>query len=744
MRKKPLCLLCIFFLLLRLAATLIMGKTMDNPAFPSSTTIQIEGTVLQKSITSKQQILTIGNLEKQSRQKKKQYIEKEKIVIYDDSFRKVKIGDRICVKGDGETFEEARNPGNFDQREYYRKKHTTGFLWAKEILVTERAKVSLEEMLFRMRQRSREVFEHCLGKKNGGILAAMVLGEKAGMDPEVKELYQKSGISHLLAISGLHISLIGNAFYQWLRKGGCSFCIAGITSAVVLGGYACMTGMSVSTQRAFFMFLLRIGADVAGRVYDLPTALAVAAAWIAAENPDDLTDAAFLLSFGAILGIVLLCPIFQEIFAGEKKWLQTLSGSLAIIVMLHPILSFFYYEISLYAIFLNLLVIPLMSWILGTAIIGLFLAVLWMPGGSLVLKSSGFLLEGYELLCRMFLRLPNAVVVTGKPEIWKIVIYYCLLFAFVMWWRRKIIEKKMEEKKGKWKKEVQNRVWNWKQKVGSVLWITGLALILIIEIGKEELEVTFLDVGQGDGIFLQTDTGLTCMIDGGSTDIKQVGKYRIEPFLKSKGVRKLDYVFVTHGDQDHLNGIVELMERQAYGISIDTLVLPRKDVWDDTLWQLAYQADMQGVSVVAMHEGESVEDARISIECIHPAENSEADPGNASSLVLKVTCQNVKLLLTGDVEGKGEEELIDRFSEEIFLLKVAHHGSKNSTRELFLEQVKPKYAIISAGRNNSYGHPNQETIQRLKQSGVKIYSTQDNGAICFRIDDGKGHLSGWK
>ena len=131
------------------------------------------------------------------------------------------------------------------------------------------------------------------------------------------------------------------------------------------------------------MFLLRIGADAAGRVYDLPTALAVAAAWIAAENPDDLTDAAFLLSFGAILGILLLCPIFQEIFAGKKKWLQTLSGSLAITVILHPILSFFYYEISLYAIFLNLLVIPLMSWILGTAIMGLFLAVLWMPGAVL-------------------------------------------------------------------------------------------------------------------------------------------------------------------------------------------------------------------------------------------------------------------------------------------------------------------------------------------------------------------------
>ena len=121
----------LLFSLLRLAADFDNGKTMDNPAFPSSTTIQIEGTVLQKSITSKQQILTIGNLEKQSRQKRSNILRKKKLVIYDDSFRKVKFGDRICVKGDGETFEEARNPGNFDQREYYRKKHTTGFCGRK-------------------------------------------------------------------------------------------------------------------------------------------------------------------------------------------------------------------------------------------------------------------------------------------------------------------------------------------------------------------------------------------------------------------------------------------------------------------------------------------------------------------------------------------------------------------------------------------------------------------------------------
>ena len=284
MRKKPLCLLCIFFLLFRLAGTLAAGKKIEDiSSFPAKT-IQIEGTVLQKSITSKQQVLTIGNLQKQSRQISKQHTEKEKIIIYDDSFCDVKIGDHIRVKGEGKAFEEARNPGNFDQREYYRRKHTRGFLWAKEIVVTEREAVSFGEIMFRMRERSRQIFGYCLGEKNGGILAAMVLGEKTGMDQEVKELYQKSGISHLLAISGLHLSLIGNAFYGLLRKGGCSFCAAGIASTVVLGGYACMTGMSVSTQRAFFMFLLRLGADASGRVYDLETALAVAAAWIAAEN----------------------------------------------------------------------------------------------------------------------------------------------------------------------------------------------------------------------------------------------------------------------------------------------------------------------------------------------------------------------------------------------------------------------------------------------------------------------------
>lgn len=770
--------MCVCILLLMAASIFIVEEeTEDSASSPpmDQRTVQLEGTVLQKSITAKQQILTVGNLQSQFRQhqSKQQKIkekrqpetgkcvqkrtEKERIVVYDDSFCDIKIGDRIWIQGEGKAFEEARNPGNFDQRAYYRKRQIKGFLWAGKLLVTRHAQISAGECLFQIREKSKEILKNVLGEKNGGILAAMLLGEKAGMDPEVKELYQKSGISHLLAISGLHLALIGNAFYGLLRKGGCSFLSAGVISVTVLGTYACMTGMSVSTQRALLMFALRLGAEAAGRVYDLPTALSVAAAWVAAENPEYLTDAGFLLSFGAILGIILLCPALQELFAGKRKLLQALCGSVAVTVFLYPLTSFFYYEISPYAVFLNLIVIPLMSWILGAGIVGLCIAFLWMPAGGILLKSCGVLLEVYEMLCRMLLRLPCAVVVTGKPELWQIFIYYGFLLGFVLYMRKQMKKRKIagketgktEEKKWEQKNERQKKIskgvgWSRRQKTGSCFLIFGLMLFLNMDFQKKTLEVTFLDVGQGDGIFIRTESGLTCMIDGGSTDVKEVGKYRIEPFLKSKGVRKLDYVFITHGDQDHLSGIAELLDRQAYGIRIDTLVLPEKSMWDDALWELARQADRRQTAVAAMQKGDVVGDSEVLMECIQPAKDSEAEPGNAGSLVLKLTCQNQKLLFTGDVEGKGEEELVEDFSEEILLLKVAHHGSKNSTFEPFLEQTRPKYAVISAGIDNSYGHPGKETLLRLKKYGAKIYSTQDHGAISFFMEDGKAYLTGWK
>jgi len=297
-------------------------------------------------------------------------------------------------------------------------------------------------------------------------------------------------------------------------------------------------------------------------------------------------------------------------------------------------------------------------------------------------------------------------------------------------------------------------------KLGRLALMLGVAgiIILIHRWGEQgKLTTVVLDVGQGDGIFMRGPEGGTYLVDGGSSDVKKVGQYRIEPFLKSQGVGVLDYVLISYGDSDHMNGVEELIERQDIGVRIGTLVMPVQEVWDEVLAEIAEKAKEHGVRVVVIVPGQSIKEGNMTITCIQPgnpgteAENGKSEgrnaeegyePGNAASMVLAVKFGEFDMLLTGDVEGGGEEQLTEQLEKQYRghtweVLKVAHHGSKNSSSEEFLRQVKPAYAFISAGRANRYGHPHQETIKRLTDIESKIYSTQENGAIIVEVEDGE-------
>ena len=250
----------------------------------------------------------------------------------------------------------------------------------------------------------------------------------------------------------------------------------------------------------------------------------------------------------------------------------------------------------------------------------------------------------------------------------------------------------------------------------------------------EEVEATVLDVGQGDGIFIR-GPGVSCFIDGGSSDVSQAGTYRIEPFLLANAAEVLDYAFVTQGDEDHINGIRELLEGQDLGIRIRTLVLPPEEYHEEKLTALAAAAKENGTRVVVMEAGEEIRSEGMRITCLGPESGSSAEPGNSASLVLGLSYGAFDMLLTGDVEGKGEESLIRSGRLKRYdVLKAAHHGSKDSGSEAFLEIVKPKVALISAGRDNRYGHPHQETLDRLGAAGCRVYSTQESGAVTVRTD----------
>lgn len=204
----------------------------------------------------------------------------------------------------------------------------------------------------------------------------------------------------------------------------------------------------------------------------------------------------------------------------------------------------------------------------------------------------------------------------------------------------------------------------------------------------------------------------------------------------------MDYVLISHGDSDHINGVADLIERRRIGIEIGTLVLPMREVWDEALCSLADIAGRAGIQVAAIGPGQGIQEKDMSLSCIQPAKGDDILPGNEASMVLSLSSGKFDMLLTGDVEGDGEELLTERLTRKEQartweVLKVAHHGSGNSTSELFLQGVQPAFAIISAGEQNSYGHPHQETLSRLKERGTQIYSTQDKGAVMIEVKDGK-------
>lgn len=740
----------------------------------------------------------------------KSNLEESKLLVYirpEQLKRELNIGDRVVFQGEKASFETARNPGNFDQKSYYRVQGIHVIVRAEEMKILRpweqqrnwwrRIAAGVENRLRQLRIRWASELKQSLGEYYGNTMSAVLLGDKSGLDSEMKKLYQKNGIGHLLAISGLHMSLIGRSVYQFLRKRGASFGFAGICSGGILLLYLIMVGPQVSSFRAVMMFLIWIGAEVTGRKYDLLTSLSFTAAILCIYQPLYLTDRSFLLSFGAILGIALLEPCFEWRNESEKKegeesrknkslfyskmfyskslfyikslfcgWLKVLaekisdglSVSLAVNGMLLGIMLYFYYEIPPYSLLLNLMLVPLFPIVMLAGILGLFTVGLPLPLSNICFWCAGRMLKLYDQICEVFARIPGSRIVTGQPEKRWVMVYY--VAVLVMWGicyvRRNRKQGKytgLEEDKFNQKKESKSE--SKRQRVNKKI---AYGLILGIMFGfvlfckgksldHSQLQVTMIDVGQGDSIFIKDREGITYLVDGGSSSVTSVGSYRMEPFLLSQGIAQLDYVFATHGDEDHVNGIQELLEGQTLGIKIRTLVLPPEEYVDEKLKNLAWTAAEHGTKVAVIRQGQK---AGSSFTCLGPVGTSETDKnkmvevleaGNEACTVLKLEDGVFRMLLTGDLEGNGEKQLTETLNKEeeshFLILKAGHHGSKNSSSAEFLKAVSPRVTLISAGKNNRYGHPHAETLERLQEAGSKVWSTQECGAITLRSDGEK-------
>lgn len=650
------------------------------------------------------------------------------------SGNELRLGNKIRVKGVLYKFTSPTNSGQFDEVSYYKAKSIEYKLFSQEKILLDSNYSKYHQFLYSLRSKLVQVFSDILPVKEAGMISAMLLNDKSKLDTELNEAYKISGISHLIAISGLHITLMGMVIATLLKRLHCHPVLVCILSVCFMYSYGILINFGVSATRAILMFFILMGGKLIGRTYDLLSATAFSGIILLWLSPMELYQAGFLLSFGAILGIAWINPVFLELFPTKWSVLKGISACISIQLVTIPISMYYFFEISTYGIIVNALTIPFSSLllILG-AICGVF-GMIFLPLSQFFAGGVYIILSFYEKVSTFHAMLPRSVLLTGRPPFFLIIIYYLVIVIFLLV--------------------------NYKPKRKITLLIL-IGLFFIFLRPTSQLEVTFLDVGQGDSIFVKTPSDTVYLIDGGSSSVNKVGSGRIIPFLKSKGIWKVDYVFLTHMDGDHISGVLEILEAMKEGreeyyhksIWIRQLVLSeeRKDDQEEIKrLQVVELAKELGVKVIYMKEGDKMKDKEITITCLHPTGAFQSSNENARSLVLYLRYKKFSMLLTGDIEKEGEVACIEKLKKKRYLndsditvLKVAHHGSKYSTIPSFLEEIKPAYSIISSGKNNTYGHPHKELLDRLEGIKSVIYTTIQSGGVTIWTDGEYMEIEGY-
>ena len=773
------CVICLLFISFMYAVLLLCGGVDLKEYERDNKSVEITGKVTDKMFKNNEYCLHIKCKSKNRNSSK--YI----VYLKNQSAFDFKIGQTVKLKGRYKNFSIPENEGQFDSRKYYRIRGYEASIKGATVTHSGKRYSYIKERLFSIKERTKKVYAAYMDESEAGTLSAMVLGDKTGLDADVKDLYQAAGISHVLSLSGLHIAAVGMCLFTILRYSGLGLFGASMISSAVMTMYGIMTGFSTSTIRALIMFILAVIAKAIGRTYDLMSGMCLASILIIVENPYYIFDSGFLLSVLSVSGISLIYPILLDItdfFKKEKsaiyeKTRKSICISLSTNLATLPVVFNTFFKISRYSIFINIIVVPLMSIILGIGIIVLIIAntVIKLKPFRVITRGLLFAAQKiillYSFLCGNVSRLAGNYWIVGKGENWQNVVYIILMSVVVLEYWIYVNQVRANDKN----KDALRK----KMKIRETALIVISVFVLAFRI-KPELSVNALSVGQGACNVIYGRDIPTIMVDGGSSDVKDVYKYRIRPFLLSNGISEIDYLFVTHPDTDHISGVKELLSDELKEVNVKHQFVSVEDGFEKIMGSKEKTGDGHSLSprndektgfekadfVHIISKGDRIENGSITIECLSPenkgvsvptgeggnsvsgsgggtsVQGSGADKSSESlndmSLVLKVMYENDKnhftMLYTGDISSEVEQALINDSQikdklKDIDYLSVPHHGSKYSSSEQFINTVNPKVSVISSGKNNSYGHPHNETLERLESVDTSIYRTDELGQI---------------
>ncbi|MCR5740412.1 MAG: ComEC/Rec2 family competence protein [Lachnospiraceae bacterium] len=717
-----------------------------------------------------------------------------KLLVRFNAMPDLHIGEGVVIGGEYASFKPAMNPGEFNAYEYYTSKGYDGSVRRAVLIASDGCYLHIREGLrrFRLSLKAR-IYEVC-PEKEASVLCDLLLGDKEGIDEETETLYQNSGIAHILSISGLHISILGMGCFGLLRKLKCREVPSAMISAGILVLYGTMTGMSVSASRAIGMFVIRMFSHLFGRTDDPPTSLGIIAALTALTHPALVTGAGFLLSYGAALGILAFLPAVRRIcisfkrrypsYPGMPKEKRILSvceqalhvtakaivSSLSIILFTLPVQLWFFFRVPVYAVFLNLLILPCMSLLVFSGMLML------IPGLGVIGSISCLLLDIFEELCRLSERLPFHSWSPGRPGALPVVIYYLGILIIILMGNSSETARVIRHITGPAFNSMSQRTFSRDRSLVSslpepagdripclVICTLTLAGMLYV-LGFPHLThdtATQLYVGQGNCNVMITDAGEVYMFDGGSTSRRNVGEYIILPFLRYNGITCIDAIFISHSDEDHMNGCLELLENMNHwDIDIGGVYITPQQMNDGTgnTSRLIALCSEKNVKLECISAGDKWYSGDTFFTCLHPGSDFVPEDANSGSMCILAVfpaddrgtssiasgsgpipmeyAVSHTILLPGDVQGAGERALTEAFADNRSLFTsgtdvyiTSHHGSSGSSSAQFLEAVRPQLAINSAGLDNRYGHPHEETLARLDDAGCAYLNTFETGAV---------------
>ncbi len=652
---------------------------------------------------------------------KKEYKLNEKVVLLINDNNNYLVGDKISVRGNIRKISSNTNPRLFNYKLYLQSKHiyTQIVSDASSIQLKSHNNLKTMELMAKNFEKHVEtVFDKLLESKNSNIMKSIVLGDTSYIDDELVNTLREIGVSHVLAISGLHIGIISFFILFVLKKVGLNTKVSIGITLVIIWIYAYFVNFKPSILRASILFSCLMTSNLTYRRYDSINSIALAAFILLIHNPLWLFSVGFQLSFVATLSIVMLTGKIKKLFPKKYKFISTtLSPLIAVQIGIFPIILYHFNMISVSSIICNLILIPIMSLCL---IMGFIIIIFSFMNINLVVLL-GIILNVFLNLFNIVLQyldsvLPNSLILPS-PTIIFICIYYILVLLIV---KTINIEK------------ADFRI----KKVVYVYVAVFIVLIMFTDIINKKNTIHFLDVGQGDCTHVDIQNKNFLIDTGGSIfNNFDVGDRIVSQYLLKHGINKLDGVFITHFDADHCKGLFSMLDK----IVIDNVYIGHINMDNELCRKLIIILKKRKININKITKGDKlIIDDNICFCVLNPSKKEKFKRSeNNLSLVMLLNVYNNKVLFTGDIERDIEKSLIKGKRYDIDILKIAHHGSKTSSSDEFIKFYKPEYGVISVG-NNNFGHPSCEVIDRFKDNNVSLFRTDHDGLVSIEFNQ-KGY-----